>query len=40
VDGFPFMVILDARGKVAKRFSGEVEVADLVSIIDTAIGMS
>ena len=40
VDGFPFMVILDAQGKVAKRFSGEVEVADLVSIIDTAIGKS
>lgn len=38
VDGFPFMVILDAQGNVAKRFSGEVEVADLVSIIDTAIG--
>ena len=40
VDGFPFMVILDAQGNVAKRFSGEVEVADLVSIIDTAIGKS
>lgn len=40
VDGFPFMVILDAQGKVAKRFSGEVEVADLVSIIDTAVGKS
>ena len=40
VDGFPFMVLLDAQGNVAKRFSGEVEVADLVSIIDTAIGKS
>ena len=40
VDGFPFMVILDAQGNVAKRKSGEIEVADLVSIIDTAIGKS
>ena len=40
VDGFPFMVILDAQGNVAKRMSGEVEVADLVSIIDAAIGKS
>ena len=40
VDGYPFMVILDAQGNVAKRMSGEVEVADLVSIIDAAIGKS
>jgi thiol-disulfide isomerase/thioredoxin len=40
VDGYPFMVILDAQGNVAKRTSGEVEVADLVSIIDAAIGKS
>ena len=40
LDGYPFMVILDAQGNVAKRMSGEVEVADLVSIIDAAIGKS
>lgn len=38
VDGFPFMVILDGRGKVALRMSGEREVSEIVSAVESAIG--
>lgn len=38
VDGFPFMVILDGRGKVALRMSGEREVSEIVAAVEMAIG--
>lgn len=38
VDGFPFMVILDGRGKVALRMSGEREVSEIVAAVESAIG--
>lgn len=38
VDGFPFMVIIDGRGKVALRFSGEREVSEIQAAVDSAIG--
>ena len=39
VDGFPFMVIMDADGKVVRRHSGEIEVADLTTLVNTALGI-
>lgn len=38
VDGFPFMVIVDGRGKVALRMSGEREVEEIVAAVEAAIG--
>lgn len=38
LSGYPFMVLIDANGKVAYRMSGEVEVEDLVRIIDNTLG--
>lgn len=38
VDGFPFMVIVDGRGKVALRMSGEREVSEIVAAVESAIG--
>lgn len=40
VDGYPFMVLIDADGKVAHRMSGEVEVEDLVRIVENVLGLS
>lgn len=39
VDGFPFMVIVDGDGKVVSRHSGEIEVADLTTMVNTALGI-
>lgn len=39
VDGFPFMVITDGGGKVVSRHSGEIEVADLTTMVNSALGL-
>ena len=40
VDGYPFMVILDAQGNVVKRTSGEHELSELTAMINEALGVS
>jgi thiol-disulfide isomerase/thioredoxin len=35
--GFPYFVLLRGDGTVAKRFSGEIEAADLTTLINTAL---
>ena len=35
--GFPYFVLLRADGSVAKRFSGEIEAADLTKLINEAL---
>ena len=40
VDGYPFMVIVDADGNVVKRTSGEHELSELTAIINEALGVS
>lgn len=39
VDGYPFMVILDAEGKVVKRTSGEHELSEITAMVNEALGV-
>ena len=39
VDGYPFMVILDAEGNVVKRTSGEHELSEITSMVNDALGV-
>lgn len=38
VDGYPFMVILDAQGRVALRTSGEHELGQITEMVNNAVG--
>lgn len=40
VDGYPFMVLIDAQGRIAHRMSGEVGVDDLARIVELKLGLS
>ena len=40
VDGYPFMVILDAQGNVVLRTSGEHELSEITSMVNKALGVS
>ena len=40
VDGFPFMAVVDTDGKVVARHSGEMEIKEVQSWLDTALSAS
>lgn len=40
VDGYPFMVIIDAAGNVVKRTSGEHELSEITAMVNEALGVT